>query len=289
MKKVFNLVIAMLILSSFSLKSQDLPTLKLNDNVNHISSTVSSTNSLLSSGKFGFMKTSINSLAQLKQRKALNMYVGAGYSFVIFTSSGMNTAYPVLDTRSGDFLSEVNLYFGFAVAKAVTFEVEPSILFTHNNRAVTIYLPQPRQLFNDAYLYAFPQTMSMLAFPLAVNIRFFPLFSTKGFGRLFFVGGGVGAVWTREEYDNIYSNNPGGLYYYGNDTGNSPIITESTSQWAPLLIIMTGFTGTGGAFGFGGELRYNFVPLKHTDEPFASRLAANFNSVDLVLRFYFSL
>lgn len=288
MKKVFNLIIVIMILSSISLMSQDLPTLKLNDNSNQMTLTGSGINSFSSSDKFGSMNTSLSSFTQLKQRKALNMYVGAGYSFVIFTASDMNTAYPVLDTRSGDFLSEVNLYFGFAVAKAVTFEIEPSILFTHNNRAITIMLPQPRQVFDSAYSYVFPQTLSMLAFPLALNVRFFPLFNMKNFARLFFVGGGVGAVWVREEYDNSYSNSPSS-YFYGNNYYYTPVITESTSQWAPLLRIMTGFTGTGGAFGFGGELRYNFVPLKHTDEPFASRIAANFNSVDLVLRFYFSL
>ncbi len=225
-----------------------------------------------------------NPPVQIKTRKTVNTYIGAGYSFVIFTSSDMNTAYPVLDTRSGDFLSEVNLYFGFAVAKAVTFEFEPSILFTHNNRAVTIMLAQPRWIGGTYYNYAFPQTLSMLSFPLAVNVRFFPMYATKGFGRLFFIGGGLGGVWIREEYDNIYSNDPNiyfGTSYYA--------VTESTSQWAPLLRIMTGFTGTGGAYGFGGEIRYNFVPLKHTDEPFVTRIASNYNSVDLSLRFYFSL
>jgi hypothetical protein len=277
-----------MIFSSLSLKSQVLPTLKLNDNVNQMSLTGSSTNSLLATSKFDFMNKSLNSLTQVKKRKALNMYVGAGYTFVIFTSSGMNTAYPVLDTRSGDFLSEINLFFGFAVAKAVEFEIEPDILFTHNNRVITILLPQSRRVFDSTYNYVFPQTMSMLAFPMALNVRFFPLYSMKNFARLFFVGGGVGAVWIREEYDNSYSNNPSN-YFYGNNYYYTPIITESTNQFTPLFRIMTGFTGSGGAFGFGGEVRYNIVPLKQTNEPFASRLASNFNSVDIVLRFYFSL
>jgi hypothetical protein len=53
---------------------------------------------------------------------------------------------------------------------------------------------------------------------------------------------------------------------------------------------MIGFTGTGGQFGFGGELRYNHVPLtKETSVPFATRHASNASSVDITLRFYFSL
>jgi hypothetical protein len=225
-----------------------------------------------------------SNLTQFKKRKTVTSYFGAGYSFVIFTAGDMNTAYPVLDSRSGDFLSEINLYFGFAIAKAVTLEFEPSILFTNNNRSLTIILNKPKTIGSVTYHFVLPQTLSMLAFPLVANVRFFPFFKLTNFARLFFIGGGVGAIWMREEYDNIYSETS--YYYY---TGSNYYITESTSQWQPLLRIMTGFTGTGGQFGFGGELRYNFVPLKQSDEPFVTRIAPNFNSVDLTLRFYFSL
>jgi hypothetical protein len=218
---------------------------------------------------------------QLKKRKTVSSYFGAGYAFIIYTASDMNKAYPVLDFSSGDFLSEINLFYGFAVAQAVTFELEPSILFTRNARVIHIALNEPI----NGFTWVHPSSLSMLAFPLTVNARFFPLFKSKNFGRLFFVGAGAGAVWLREEYDNYYNNNPGGIFY----NENFMFRTESTSQWAPLFRIMTGFTGTGGAFGFGGELRYNFVPLKQSNEPFVTRYAPNFNSVDLSLRFYFSL
>src|SRR5205085_6183117 len=119
----------------------------------------------------------------------------------------------------------------------------------------------------------------------AFNARFFPFFKLPSFARLFFVGGGAGMAWIREEYENVYSNTPGSIYY------GSPysIVTESTSQWTPLFRIMTGFTGSGGQFGFGGEVRFNIVPLKTSNQPFATTRAKNFNSVDLTLRFYFSL
>ena len=230
-------------------------------------------------------KSTFGALAQLKKRSVVTSYVGAGYSFVIFTASEMNTGYPVFDTRSGDFLSEINLYYGFAIAKALTLEFEPSILFTRNNRAIQINLNKPKYVGIDTFYYNFPSQLSMIAFPLAINARFFPFFATKGFGRLFFVGAGGGVIWIREEYDNNYTKTPT-PYYYGL---GSYYITESTSQWAPLFRLMTGFTGTGGQFGFGGELRYNLVPLKKSDEPFITRIAPNFNSVDLSLRFYFSL
>jgi hypothetical protein len=275
MKKIIPMVLVTTLLT-VSLYSQELPALKFSGRTNSFNSLNFNKSSI--SKQFLFDKS-----LQLKTRKTVTSYFGAGYAFIIFTASDMNKAYPVLDFNSGDFLSEINLFYGFSVAKAVTFELEPSILFTRNNRVVNIELKEPKVIGGNTYTWVHPTTLSMLAFPLTVNARFFPLYKLKTFGRLFFVGAGAGAVWIREEYDNFYNNDPSGYYIYGAGS------TESTSQWAPLFRIMTGFTGTGGAFGFGGELRYNFVPLKQTSEPFATRYAPNFNSVDISLRFYFSL
>jgi hypothetical protein len=196
----------------------------------------------------------------------------------------MNSLYPVFNQSAGDFLSEINLFFGFAIAKAVTLEIEPSILFTNNNKNIQLDLTSPKVLNGVSYPYGFTSHASMLAFPISANARFFPFFKMdKSFARLFFIGGGAGMAWIREEYDIYYSSQPG---FYGYNYYPS---TESTSQWAPLFRAMLGFTGSGGQFGFGGEIRYNIIPLKSSDEPFVTRKATNFNSVDLALRFYFSL
>lgn len=275
MKKIIPIIL-MFVLVTGCIYSQEFPALKLSSRTNFLNT--------LNNNKSSLSKQSLfDKSLQLKTRKTVTSYFGAGYAFIIFTASDMNKAYPVLDFSSGDFLSEINLFYGFAVAKAVTFEFEPSILFTRNNRVINIELNEPKIIGGNSYTWVHPTTLSMLAFPLTVNARFFPLYKLKTFGRLFFVGAGAGAVWVREEYDNFYNNEPSGYYISGIGT------TESTSQWAPLFRLMTGFTGTGGAFGFGGELRYNFVPLKQSDEPFATRYAPNFNSVDISLRFYFSL
>ena len=236
----------------------------------------------LSNSKPSLLNSS--NLLQPKTRKATNTYFGAGYSFVIFTSSDMNSVYPVFDTRKGDFLSEINLYFGFAIAQAVSLELEPSILFTHNDRTVTFNFIPPISYKGNDYSYVFSNNLGLLAFPIALNVRFFPLYKqTTSFIRLFFVGGGIGTAWIREEYDNYYSNDPSGYYYQDYE------LSATTSQWKPLFRVMTGVTGTGGKFGFGGELRYNIIPLSQQALPFITRTAANFNSVDITLRFYFSL
>jgi hypothetical protein len=114
MKKTFLFLCIFYTLNIFS---QTLPELKLNGNNNSFSSGSVSAES----------KTLYEKVTQLKKRKALNKYIGAGYSFVIFTDGTMNSAYPIIDTRNGSFLSGVNVYFGFAIASAVTLEIEPSI------------------------------------------------------------------------------------------------------------------------------------------------------------------
>lgn len=224
--------------------------------------------------------------SQLKKRKTVTSYFGAGYSLIIFTDRELNSLYPVLDTRNGTFLTNISIFFGFAIAKAVTLEFEPAVLFTSSSKSISTNTGVTHFSSNDTIAYS--SKIGMFAIPLGINARFFPFFNmSKSFARLFFIGGGAGMIWVKEDYDNYYSDNPnlfiGGYYNYG---GRS----ETTSQWAPMFRAMIGFTGTGGQFGFGGEIRYNIIPLKEeAHSPFRTRVATNFNSVDINLRFYFSL
>lgn len=249
--------------------AQSLPELKLKNGENVINSSLSD------------IKENTKT-AQPKKRKTVNSYFGAGYSLMIFTDSELNSIYPVFDTRSGNFLSTINLFFGFSIAKAVTLEIEPSLVFSNSSKSFTTPLTIPHQPENGSYAHS--TNIGLFAIPIALNARFFPFYKmTTSFARLFFVGGGGGMVFVKEDYDITYDNNPNPSFYY---TGN----TASTSQWAPLFRIIAGFTGAGGMFGFGGEVRYNIVPLKQeANSPFKTRIAKNFNSVDLSLRFYFSL
>ncbi len=270
----------LLVLISGSLFSQQTTKLKLSES----KSSLKEFNSLDENSNED-MKSSIKNPYQFKTRKTVTSYFGAGYSFMIFTNSYMSSAFPVLDTRNGSFLTNINLFFGFAIAKAVTIEISPSILFTSNNRQVNYAFTQPYRINNIGYNYAHTYTNGIIALPIALNARFFPMYKQKGFARLFFIGGGVGTAYIREENDVFFNNNP--TTFNANDQS---IIGTSTSQWAPLFRAITGFTGTGGQFGFGGEVSYNFIPLKQDQTiPFATRFGKDMNSVDLTLRFYFSL
>lgn len=273
------LLILALVTGSFY--AQQKTALKLSDN----RSFLKSGNGLLGEQKSD-LASEYKKNYQLKTRKTVTSYFGAGYSFMIFTNSFMSDAFPVLDTRNGSFLTNINLFFGFAIAKAVTLEISPSILFTSNNRQVDYALTPAKVVNGVSYNYAHTSTNGIIALPIALNVRFFPLFKQKTFARLFFVGGGVGAAWIREENDVSYNNSPSTFFYYSDPGQNG----YSTSQWAPLFRILAGFTGTGGQFGFGGELSYNIIPLKQDiSQPFATRFAKDMNSVDITLRFYFSL
>lgn len=279
MKFTFSVLTAVLLLT-ISLEAQNTAGFKLKENK-------VSLNSLSTAGEIekNDLKSNFSKNYQLKTRKTVSSYFGAGYSFMIFTNKYMSTAFPILDTRNGTFLTNINLFFGFSIAKAVTLEFSPTILFTSNNKQVDYQLNPKYTSGLNTYEYAHTGTNGIIALPLAINVRFFPMFKQKSFARLFFIGGGAGAVWVREEND-VYYNNLPNTYFYG-DVYRSGI---STSQWAPLFRIISGFTGTGGQFGFGGELSYNFIPLKQdTSQPFATRFAKDMNSVDITLRFYFSL
>lgn len=273
--RILSLLLVVIIFSASAI-SQELPALKLNEK--------SSPYSIIKEGSAS--EKSYKETFQLKKRKTVNSYFGAGYSLIIFTNSKINELYPILDTRNGTFLTNISLFFGFAIAQAVSMEIEPGLLFTSSSKTIKTSLNAPHTTgSNDSIAYS--SNVSMFAIPLAVNVRFFPFFKLKSYARLFFIGGGVGTIWIKEDYDNYYSDNPnlytGGYYGFGG-------VSESTSQWAPLFRAMIGVTGTGGQFGFGGEVRYNFIPLKEeAHSPFRTRVAKDFNSVDINLRFYFSL
>lgn len=260
-----------------NLLSQQTTVLKLSSDKNSIKDLTAENKPSLYEG--------FNKNYQLKTRKTVTSYFGAGYSFMIFTNKYMSDAFPVLDTRNGSFLTNINLFFGFSIAKAVTLEFSPSILFTSNNKLVNYYFPNRYNTGLNSFLYGHTSTNGIIALPMVLNVRFFPLFKQKGFSRLFFIGGGVGAAWIREENDVYFNDSPTSL-----TTTSDFVAGISTSQWAPVFKAMAGFTGTGGQFGFGGEVSYNIIPLKQDmTVPFATRFAKDFNSVDITLRFYFSL
>jgi len=276
MKKILLFVLLISIVCGAT-SAQSLPDMKLSDKKSPL-------NSFNTLNNVAEQNSLYDKTLQLKKRKTVNSYFGAGYSFIIFTNGDVSSLYPILDTRNGTFLTNISLFFGFAIAQAVALEFEPAILFASSSKnLVTNTGVTHSTMPNDTMAYS--SNIGLFAIPLTINVRFFPFYKLKTFARLFFVGGGIGYQWIKEDYDIHYDSNPN--LYLGYGYGGP---SETTSQWAPVFRVITGFTGTGGQFGFGGEVRYNIVPLKEEKgSPFVTRIAENFNSVDISLRFYFSL
>src|SRR3990172_3940416 len=154
MKKalLFSLLV---VFTSGSVFTQDLPELKLINKKNNVS--------LIKQTGLddkSFFKETI----QLKKRKTVNTYFGAGYSFIIFTNSSMNSLYPLLDTRNGTFLTDINLFFGFALGQAVALEFEPSFLFTSSSKTIVTNTGIPHTQTNDTMAYS--SNIGMFAIPI---------------------------------------------------------------------------------------------------------------------------
>lgn len=291
MKKIILLFIAMVIAGGSTIVAQQLPGLRLKENRFAVTQFAGETSiidkSIYESKSILDKNAETKEPFQLKKRKTVNSYFGAGYSLIIFTNRQINEIYPILDTRNGTFLTNISLFFGFAIAQAVSLEFEPAVLFANSSKVIKTNTGVTHFTNNDTIAYS--SNISLFSIPLALNVRFFPFYKLKSYARLFFLGAGGGIMFIKEDYDNFYSPNPneqvsGG--YYSSYGGPS----ETTSQWAPIFRAMLGVTGTGGQFGFGGEVRYNIIPLKQeAHSPFRTRQAKNFNSVDITLRFYFSL
>jgi len=111
------LVIALLSCSVFA---QQLPDMRLSESKNFLKNKENFEGYKEQDAKSDYKKN-----FQLKTRKTVTSYFGAGYSLMIFTNSFMSSAFPILDTRNGTFLTNINLFFGFSIAKAVTLEFSP--------------------------------------------------------------------------------------------------------------------------------------------------------------------
>jgi len=227
---------------------------------------------------------------QFARKKSGLFYFGAGYSFVFFTDNTVNNAYPAFDVISINFVGELMTFLGLRFSKYLALEIETSYMFCQNERNVAIGLNPPVTFpGNDsvAYTYAHPTQLTMFAFPLLLNLKYFPFQARKNFANRLFIGAGAGYLYVHESYDNVvYTLDQSQVTYPYTEF---PVVTNMTNnQWLPLFRISAGFTGSGKVIGFGAEVRFNFAPIKKTTDAFVTRTAQNFNSIDLSGKIYFN-
>jgi len=224
----------------------------------------------------------------IKPKKS-KFYFGADWSVIFFTDKYVNNAYPAFDIISDNFVGDLGIFLGVRFTNFLSVELESSYMFSQNSRNVSIGL-NPPVIFsgNDtAFTYAHPSQMTLFSFPLLLNVKLLPFHRSKGFMKRVFIGGGAGFMYIHETYDDVvYSMDMNQV----NAQSGLPVITNMTNnQWTPVFRLSVGFTGIKKPIDLGIELRYNFIALKKSSDPFITRTAQNFNNINLAGRLYFNL
>jgi len=222
-----------------------------------------------------------SSFSQVKTRETSQAYAGIGYSFVIFTNSGMTDSYPLFGT-GGDFLKEVNLFGGVRINRSLAFELSPSIIFTNANNNTKGFYFTPQEPTTGDQNYYLPNTTSFLAIPVNVKAKYFP-FTKDLISQMsnLYIGVEAGMVYVKEEINNY-------IYFDETMTRFTGSGVSKNSFWKPDFGISIGYSSTA-KFGYGFEASYRFVPLEGDKKyPLTTSLAKDMNSVNLTAKLIFS-
>lgn len=222
---------------------------------------------------------SSDSFAQVKTRESSQAYVGAGYSFVIFTNSDMTDSYPLFGS-SGDFLKEVNFFGGIRVSRSLALELSPSIMFSNTSNSKGFYYGNPSVAGRDSFYV--PNTTSFLSIPINLKVKYYP-FTKDLISQIsnFYVGFEAGMVYIKEEFNNyVYTDNTMSRFARSQ--------TDKNSFWKPDFGISIGY-GSTAKFGYGFEASYRFISLDGDKKyPITTSLAKDMNSVNLTAKLIFS-
>lgn len=215
-----------------------------------------------------------NVYSQVKKRStSVSVYTGIGYKFVFLTDPAARDAYPFFQLSKGDFLKELDGFFGVTIDEKYAVEFSPAYLFTNSvssdgfNFRDTFFLPQQTRLF---------------ALPLNLRFKYFP-FVKKYSSALskVYIGVGAGAIYVNEEITNsLYKDNSRLNYIRAQ--------TYKNNFWTSNYEILLGINSFS-KIGYGFELSYRFVPLNQPQTiPLITSLAGNFNSANFVANIVFT-
>jgi len=219
-----------------------------------------------------------NAFSQIKKRSTnVSVYTGIGYKFVFLTNSAARDAYPFFQLSNGDFLKELDGFFGVTINEKYAVEFSPAYLFTNSLSSDGFYFQD-----NIGLRFYLPQQTRLFALPLNFRFKYFPF--VKNFSSALnkvYIGAGAGAMYINEEITNqIYTDNSR-LNYLGAKTYENKFWTSNYE----ILLGINSFS----KIGYGFELSYRFVPLNqpHTI-PLITSLAGNFNSANFVANIVFT-
>lgn len=219
------------------------------------------------------------SFGQIKQRaNNTEFYLGFGYKFVFLTNPDARNSYPFFQLSSGDFLKEIDGYFGAKVNQKFGVEFSPAYLFTNAVNSDGFYFTD---VTNGTRFYVPVQTR-LFAVPLNIRFKYFPFPQNYSsvLGQFYF-GGGGGAMYATEEITS---------QIYSDETRFNYLTSRSYKEsfWTSNFEMMIGI-GSFAKIGYGFELSYRFVPLKHlNDKPLVTATASNFNSINFSANVFFS-
>ncbi len=217
-------------------------------------------------------------ISQIKQRStSVSLYTGIGYKFVLLTNSQARDAYPFFQLSNGDFLKEIDGYFGAIINESYGIEFSPSYLFTNtiNSKGFS---------FNDGTGSRFyvPADKRLFALPLNLKFKYYPM--AKNYGSSlsrFYLGVGAGPMYINEQATNQIYSDASQLSYLGSQTSED-------SFWTSNFELMAGI-GSYSKIGYGFEISYRIVPLKASGtKPLITNIVSNFGSVNFAANIIYS-
>lgn len=221
----------------------------------------------------------INSLyPQIKQRGvSSSYYMGIGYKFIYLTNSSARDAYPFFQLSHGDFLKEIDGYFGVVLNEKYGIEISPAYLFTNSIESDGYYYSN-----SSGRRFYLPVQTNLFAVPVNVRFKFFPFVknTTSAMSKFYFGAGGGGMYINEEVTSQIYADE-NQLVYLGSAHAED-------SFWTTNYEIIAGI-GSFSKIGYGFELSYRFVPLNHdSNKPLITQVAGNFNSINFTANILFT-
>ncbi len=216
--------------------------------------------------------------SQIKTRSTNTTgYMGIGYKFVFLTNPAARNAYPFFQLSKGDFLKEIDGFFGVNLNDRFGIELAPSYLFTNSVSSNGYY-------YSNSFGKRFylPLQTRLFAVPLNLKFKFFPFYKnyTSSFSKFYF-GAGGGAMYIDEEISaQIYSGEDE-LNYLGSKTYVNHFWTTNYE----FAVGISSFS----KIGYGFELSYRFVPLNtELNVPLITSIATNFNSINFTANIIFT-
>jgi hypothetical protein len=218
------------------------------------------------------------SFSQIKQRATnITGYMGFGYKFVFLTNQNARDAYPFFQLSNGDFLKEIDGFFGVNINEKYGIELAPAYLFTNSVSSDGYYFNN----INGNRFYV-PSQTRLFAVPLELKFKYFPFAKNyaSSFSKFYFMGGG-GGMYVDEEISSLIYSDDSRLYLLGAKT-------FSNSFWTSCLEFAVGISSFS-KIGYGFEFSYRLVPISNSrDIPVITSIASNFNSINFTANIVFT-